>query len=85
MSASEPLRVAVLLSGSGTSLENLFEHIIWNCNAVVLFHLAPSFDGIECFHYLTVASYPPSDYPNNQLGRRGSQRPQRPVGVDSVD
>jgi formyltetrahydrofolate-dependent phosphoribosylglycinamide formyltransferase len=27
MSASEPLRVAVLLSGSGTSLENLFEHI----------------------------------------------------------
>lgn len=25
--ASEPLRVAVLLSGSGTSLENLFEHI----------------------------------------------------------
>ncbi len=27
MSAAEPLRVAVLLSGSGTSLENLFEHI----------------------------------------------------------
>ena len=27
MSAREPLRVAVLLSGSGTSLENLFEHI----------------------------------------------------------
>jgi len=27
MSADEPLRVAVLLSGSGTSLENLFEHI----------------------------------------------------------
>jgi phosphoribosylglycinamide formyltransferase 1 len=27
MSASEPLRVAVLLSGSGTSLENLLEHI----------------------------------------------------------
>ena len=27
MSESEPLRVAVLLSGSGTSLENLFEHI----------------------------------------------------------
>lgn len=27
MSTREPLRVAVLLSGSGTSLENLFEHI----------------------------------------------------------
>jgi phosphoribosylglycinamide formyltransferase-1 len=27
MSVREPLRVAVLLSGSGTSLENLFEHI----------------------------------------------------------
>jgi formyltetrahydrofolate-dependent phosphoribosylglycinamide formyltransferase len=27
VSAAEPLRVAVLLSGSGTSLENLFEHI----------------------------------------------------------
>ena len=27
MSAREPLRVAVLLSGSGTSLENLFEHV----------------------------------------------------------
>ena len=27
MRAREPLRVAVLLSGSGTSLENLFEHI----------------------------------------------------------
>ena len=27
MSKSPPLRVAVLLSGSGTSLENLFEHI----------------------------------------------------------
>jgi formyltetrahydrofolate-dependent phosphoribosylglycinamide formyltransferase len=27
MSSPEPLRVAVLLSGSGTSLENLFEHI----------------------------------------------------------
>ncbi len=27
MSAAQPLRVAVLLSGSGTSLENLFEHV----------------------------------------------------------
>lgn len=27
MAASRPLRIAVLLSGSGTSLENLFEHI----------------------------------------------------------
>ena len=27
MAASSPLRIAVLLSGSGTSLENLFEHI----------------------------------------------------------
>jgi len=27
MSASKPFRVAVLLSGSGTSLENLFEHM----------------------------------------------------------
>jgi formyltetrahydrofolate-dependent phosphoribosylglycinamide formyltransferase len=27
VSAAEPLRVAVLLSGGGTSLENLFEHI----------------------------------------------------------
>ena len=27
MSASRPLRIAVLLSGNGTSLENLFEHI----------------------------------------------------------
>jgi formyltetrahydrofolate-dependent phosphoribosylglycinamide formyltransferase len=27
VSAAQPLRVAVLLSGSGTSLENLFEHV----------------------------------------------------------
>ena len=27
MSAQKPFRVAVLLSGSGTSLENLFEHM----------------------------------------------------------